>query len=104
MSDVDGKAADGTLFDLMPEGARLHVYHDGEVVPWGVDELFGTGEYTGLKAVSYVTSPSFLSRVIRGFDNVEVVLGLVRRTPIKRRGASSTASAIGGERIEENVV
>lgn len=73
-----------TLFDHMPEGAKLHVVYEGEEVPWGLDEIFGTGEFTRLEAVSYVTSPQFLSRAIERFESAEIILGIDNPRALRR--------------------
>lgn len=54
----------------------LHIVKDGNVVDMSFGEIFDTSAYDTLYAVSYVSSPRFFSRVVKGFHSVKFILGI----------------------------
>jgi hypothetical protein len=66
------------LFELTKKEIEnyLHVMSNGNSINVNYSDLFDYKKYDTLLAVTYVSSPSFFSKVIRGYEKVEIILGI----------------------------
>lgn len=53
-----------------------HVVKDGKVADMTVDEIFNSGDFSELMAVTFVASPKFFFNTIEGFKKITLVLGI----------------------------
>jgi HKD family nuclease len=61
--------------NIPKDTASLHVIKNGKQADLMFHEIFDASLYTGLLAVTYVTSPSFFFEQTSSFKNVELILG-----------------------------
>lgn len=54
----------------------LYVVRNGEPSKLSYSDLFDSKYYDTLMAVTYVSSPSFFSKVVNGYKDVEIILGI----------------------------
>lgn len=70
------KEEEPSLFGSLPENARLHCVIDGVPQKGTLDTVFGRpGEYTRLRCVTYVSSPTILCDVARRFESASFIVG-----------------------------
>lgn len=66
------------IFETMvkPDEEYLFVLLNGEIMKLGYYDLFSNESYDTMYAVTYVSSPSFFSKISRGYEKVEIILGI----------------------------
>ena len=67
------KLFDGSTKD---EVNSLFILYNGEPVQMTLEEIFDSKEYTDFCGISYVASPSFFAKIIKGFRTVNFILGI----------------------------
>lgn len=67
-----------TLFNenSKEEVNSLFVLYNEEIAKMTLEEIFNSNEYTDFYGISYVASPSFFAKMIKGFKNVNFILGI----------------------------
>lgn len=75
MSD-DVKQLDIFAIAKKPSEAYLHVVRDGKATCEDYAELFDSKRYNTLYAITYVSSPSFFSKIVKDYDMVKLVIGI----------------------------
>ena len=74
----------------------LHIVKDGISDKSSYAELFDCKKFDTLFAVTYVSSPAFFSKVIKGYDKVEIVLG-IDNAGVNRAFAQGTSDLLTGK-------
>lgn len=54
----------------------LHVVKDNEVKDMALEELFDETKFTRIRAVSFVASPKFFFKMTKGFEEIQLILGI----------------------------
>lgn len=59
-----------------PDEDYLFVLLNGEIVRLDYYDLFSNDSYDTMYAITYVSSPSFFSKISKGYEKVEIILGI----------------------------
>lgn len=81
----------------------LHIVANGSSSRQNYADLFDYKKYDTLYAVTYVSSPAFFSKVIKGYERVEIILG-IDNADVNRafaQGTSDLISAKGADFFKE---
>ncbi len=62
--------------ELITKDRYLCVVKDNEIVNMKYTDIFDAAKYNELHAITYVSSPTFFSKTVAGFNKVEIILGI----------------------------
>lgn len=96
-----------TLFAHLPdpdEGKVKKVFRVGEILPTDLSPLELFSGFRNLRAITYSHSLSFLGRIAKDFDSIEVILGSPRTLTIRNTAFGLSVPSLELEIEEENEI
>jgi hypothetical protein len=73
---VDSKQMDMFSLSKKPHEKYLHIVHNGKVSDKSYIEFFDSDKYDTLGAVTFVSSPSFFSKIVKDYKIVKIIIGI----------------------------